>query len=109
MIPTFFLPATVLRSAGEWPCTSALGLLTRRYSALRSNVSPLSKAMVSALPSLCNRSSVGHGVVALPFMATSLLARRPRATRQCHLPGIVRRGVRRHDAGANPDNARAHV
>src|SRR5882724_10452045 len=58
---TSFLPATVLRSSGEWPCTSALGLLTRKYSALRSNVSPLSKATVSALRSLCNRNSVGHG------------------------------------------------
>src|SRR5260370_17967884 len=58
---TSFLPATVLRSSGEWPFTSALGLLTRKYSALTSNVSPLSKAMISALRSLCNRSSVGQG------------------------------------------------
>src|ERR1700686_1780046 len=58
---TLRLPGTVLRSSGAWPCTSALGLRTRRYSALRSKLSPLSKAMVSVLRSLCSRSSVGHG------------------------------------------------
>jgi len=31
-----FFPPTVLRSFGECPCTSALGLFTRKYSALRS-------------------------------------------------------------------------
>src|SRR5215475_2438830 len=66
---TFFLPATVLRSSGEWPCTSALGLVTRKYSALSSKLSPLSKTMVSALRSLCSRSSVGHG-----FDAASLIS-----------------------------------
>src|SRR5262245_37363355 len=61
---TFFLPATVLRSSGEWPCTSALGLRTRRYSAARSKVSPLSNTTVSAFLSLRSRSSVGQGLVA---------------------------------------------
>src|SRR5215475_6336326 len=61
---TFFLPATVLRSSGEWPCTSALGLLTRKYSAVSSKRSPLSKATVSTLRSLCSRSSVGQGLAA---------------------------------------------
>src|SRR5919201_3961546 len=60
-MPTSFLPGTVLRSSGEWPCTSALGLVTRKYSADKSNDSPLSKATVSVLRSLCNRSSVGQG------------------------------------------------
>src|SRR6516225_2872288 len=63
---TSFLPATVLRSFGEWPCTSALGLCTRRYSALKSNVSPLSNATVMALRSLCSRNSVGQGLEASP-------------------------------------------
>src|SRR5258708_27146088 len=58
---TLRLPGTVLRSFGACPCTSALGLRTRRYSALRSKLSPLSNAMVSVLRSLCSRSSVGHG------------------------------------------------
>src|SRR5262245_20277398 len=70
---TSFLPATVLRSSGEWPCTSALGLLTRKYSALRSKVSPLSKAMVSALRSLCNRNSIGQGVDAASLISISSL------------------------------------
>src|SRR5262245_46381577 len=65
---TFFLPATVLRSSGEWPCTSALGLVTRKYSALSSKLSPLSNTMVSALRSLCSRSSVGHGFDAASFI-----------------------------------------
>src|SRR6266852_7324890 len=58
---TSFLPATVLRSSGECPCTSALGLFTRKYSALRSKESPLSNATVRTLRSLCNRNSVGQG------------------------------------------------
>src|SRR5260370_35242624 len=58
---TLRLPGTVLRSFGACPCTSALGLRTRRYSALKSKRSPLSNAMVSVLRSLCSRSSVGHG------------------------------------------------
>src|SRR5437016_14308440 len=70
---TSFLPAIVLRWSGEWPCTSALGLLTRKYSALRSNVSPLSKATVSALRSLCNRNSVGHGCDAALLTSVSCL------------------------------------
>src|SRR6476620_6615496 len=70
---TSFLPATVLRSSGEWPCTSALGLLTRKYSALRSNVSPLSNVIVSVLRSLCKRSSVGQGFDAASLMSVSWL------------------------------------
>src|ERR1700730_3095228 len=62
-ICTACLPPTVRRSLGECPCTSALGLRTRRYSAARSKLSPLSKATLSALRSLCNRSSVGQEVV----------------------------------------------
>src|SRR6267154_2219821 len=58
---TLRLPGTVLRSFGACPCTSALGLRMRRYSAVRSKLSPLSKAIVSVLRSLWSRSSVGHG------------------------------------------------
>src|SRR5262245_22729519 len=83
---TSFLPATVLRSSGEWPLTSALGLLTRKYSALRSNVSPLSKAMVSALRSLCNRNSVGQGVDAEALNSISSLGADRRESRSSILP-----------------------
>src|SRR6185295_500242 len=60
MISTLRLPGTVLRSSGECPCTSALGLFTRRYSAGRSKLWAFSKLTVSVLRSLCRRSSVGH-------------------------------------------------
>src|SRR4051812_3246267 len=62
-MPTSRLPGTVLRSSAEWPCTSALGLFTRRYSAGRSNVSPPSKLTVSVLRSLCRRNSLGQACV----------------------------------------------
>src|ERR1700730_1453736 len=65
-ICTACLPQPVRRSLGEWPWTSALGLRTRRYSAARSKLSPLSKATVSALRSLCSRNSVGQGLVMDP-------------------------------------------
>src|SRR6516164_4198178 len=70
-IATVFLPPTVLRSCGECPCTSALGLFTRKYSALRSKESPLSNATVRSLRSLCNRSSVGQGLVAPSVIVSS--------------------------------------
>src|SRR5581483_9054263 len=60
MMPTSRLPGTVFRSSAEWPCTSALGLLIRRYSAGRSNFWPSSKLTVSVLRSLCRRTSVGQ-------------------------------------------------
>src|SRR5215813_13889364 len=61
MIVTLRLPLTVLRSSGECPWTSALGLWTRRNSAGNSNVSPVSNAIVSAALSLRSLNSVGHG------------------------------------------------
>src|SRR5262245_56340033 len=91
---TSFLPATVLRSSGEWPCTSALGLLTRKYSALRSNVSPLSKAMVSALRSLCNRNSVGQGAASVISSSSLEADRRESRTRR-------RRAIARPEAEAD--------
>src|SRR3974390_1314723 len=65
---TLRLPATVLRSSGAWPCTSALGLRTRRYSAERSKLSPLSKLTVRVLRSLRSRSSVGQGEESLSII-----------------------------------------
>src|ERR1700753_2842917 len=55
------LPGTVLRSSGECPCTSALGLFTRRYSAGSSKRSPLSKLTASVAPPRRSLSSVGQG------------------------------------------------
>src|SRR5262245_30393383 len=60
MISTFCLPGTVLRSSGECPCTSALGLFTRRYSAGSAKLSPPSNATVSVRLSLDRRNSVGQ-------------------------------------------------
>src|SRR3972149_11216081 len=68
MISTFFLADTVLRSSAEWPCTSALGLFTRRYSAGKSKRSPPSKVTVSVLRSLCRRSSLGQASVIIFFL-----------------------------------------
>src|SRR5665647_2660373 len=68
MMPTLILPGTVLRSAGEWPCTSALGLLMRRYSAGRSKLPSPSKETVSVLRSLCRRNSVGQACVLVAVM-----------------------------------------
>src|SRR5580700_6710270 len=60
MMATWRLPPTVLRSSGEWPWTSALGLWTRRNSAGNSNASPVSNATVSAALSLRSLNSVGQ-------------------------------------------------
>src|SRR4029077_8309758 len=60
MIPTSRLPGTVFRSSAECPCTSALGLFTRKYSAGRLKLSPPSNATVNVLRSLCRRNSSGQ-------------------------------------------------
>src|SRR5712675_448128 len=102
---TFFLPATVLRSSGECPCTSALGLLMRRYSAPRSNAWPLSNAMVSVLRSLCSRSSVGQGFAALSVMWASFGTFSGHDVIACLPPARHRReaAVARHRAGRHDD------
>src|SRR4051794_3332161 len=60
MMATSRLPGTVLRSDGLWPCTSADGLSTRRYSAASANAVPSSKATCSVRPSFDRRISVGQ-------------------------------------------------
>src|SRR5664279_2665096 len=60
MMPTLRLPGTVLRSSGEWPCTSALGLFTRKYSAERSKLPAFSKVTDRVLRSLWSRISDGQ-------------------------------------------------
>src|SRR6185437_5020384 len=66
-ICTFSLPATVRRSLGECPCTSALGLRTRRYSAASSKLPPSSNVTASARRSLRKRNSVGQGAVMVQY------------------------------------------
>jgi hypothetical protein len=53
------LPGTSLRSAAEWPCTSAEGDSTRSISAGSSQRSPLSKLTVRRFLSAETRNSVG--------------------------------------------------
>src|SRR5215475_13708377 len=60
MTATSRLPGTVFRSSAEWPCTSALGLFTRKYSAGKSKRSPPSNVTVKVFRSLCRRNSVGQ-------------------------------------------------
>src|SRR5262245_59049674 len=60
-MPTFFLPATVTRCSGLWPCTSALGESTRSSSAGIVKLFPSSKVTVRTRLSLSSLSSVGQG------------------------------------------------
>src|SRR5512146_140370 len=104
---TLRLPGTVLRSSGEWPCTSALGLFTRRYSAGRSKRSPPSNDTVRVFLSLASRSSVGQDSVIVSLM-TRLLQRacsvhKPNRTRgrkveAAHLAGTRGEVVRAQEA-----------
>src|SRR6516162_1658080 len=63
MIPTRARPATRVFCPGPWPCTSADGLSTRRYSAGRRNRLPSSKATSSSFSAFFRRSSTGQRVV----------------------------------------------
>src|SRR4029077_19379221 len=54
------LPGTVTRSCELWPCTSALGLITRNNSAGTLKLAPSSKLTASSLRSLSTLSSVGQ-------------------------------------------------
>jgi len=56
------LPDTVCFWAAEWPCTSALGDSTRRYSAGSAKRSPLSKLIVNIEREASTRNSVGQPV-----------------------------------------------
>src|SRR5262249_15608327 len=90
---TLRLPATVLRSSGECPCTSALGLWTRRNSAGNSNTSPVSNAIARA--ALCLRSLNSVGLAVLAFGAVSVLL-------SFDLFGAARRSGARRGARAAP-------
>src|SRR6476659_10898966 len=58
---TAFFPCTVTRCSGLWPCTSALGLITRNSSAGRTKLAPSSNVTASSPRSLSTLSSVGQG------------------------------------------------
>src|SRR6516162_7911271 len=77
MIPTRARPATRVFCPGPWPCTSADGLSTRRYSAGRRNRLPSSKATSSSFSAFFRRSSTGQRVV--PPALTRSPSRRRRA------------------------------
>src|SRR5947209_3346416 len=98
MIATFCLPPTVLRSAAECPCTSALGLITRRYSAESSNDSPASNDTASLRPLSLSRISVGQGsfvILSTRSLQTSWPGLARPSTKRCSTP----RHHARHEAG----------
>src|SRR5205814_4186523 len=65
MIPTWARPATIVFSPAPWPCTSAEGLSTLRYSAGRLNFLPSSNAISSRLAARFKRNSTGQGASAI--------------------------------------------
>ena len=67
---TFRLPPRVLRSCGTCPCTSALGLITRRYSAGRS------KAAAALERDLKQLAAGAQTQLARPLLSLWLMARR---------------------------------
>src|SRR6185437_9049000 len=60
---TCLLPPRVTLWSPPWPCTSALGDSTRRYSAGSEKLSPLSNATCSVVLAASRRSSVGQAVI----------------------------------------------
>src|SRR5579885_1305162 len=62
MMPTWRRPATMVFCPGPWPCTSADGLSTRRYSAGRLNFLPSSNSTSSRFSARIRRSCTGQGV-----------------------------------------------
>src|SRR5271155_3114910 len=61
MMPTWMRPGTIVFWSGEWPCTSAEGLSTRKYSAGRLNFLPSSNSMSSRFSARIRRSWTGQG------------------------------------------------
>src|SRR5665648_987897 len=57
---TSFLPGTVMRCSGLWPCTSAFGLITRSSSAGRVKLCPSSKRTARLRFSASSLISVGQ-------------------------------------------------
>src|SRR5690606_2962443 len=84
------LPVTGGGTLPPWPLFSALGLSTRSSSNGISNVSPSSKAIISALASRSNTRSVGQGrgVIASAVMALLYNTRFPDARSASRDPWI---------------------
>src|SRR5436305_3285676 len=76
MMPTWARPAMIVFSPGPWPCTSADGLSTRRYSAGRLNSLPSSKRISSRFSARLRRSSTGQGAAVLTARLSPLTDRR---------------------------------
>src|SRR5207248_2173075 len=76
MIPIWARPATIVFSPGPWPCTSADGLSTRRYSAGRLNSLPSSKRISSRFSAFFRRSSTGQGAAVFKARCSPLADRR---------------------------------
>src|SRR6516164_1713679 len=74
MMPTWARPWTKVFCPGPWPCTSADGLSTRRYSAGREKWLPSSNAISSTFSARLRRSS--NGQRALPPVLTRPSGRR---------------------------------
>src|ERR1700736_4370237 len=106
MMPTWARPATIVFSPAPWPCTSADGLSTRRYSAGRLNVLPSSKLISSRFSARFSRSSTGQG--ALSLMAATHSGASPLADRRqplCRELVVAQRArlVDQHDRDAVAD------
>src|SRR5580704_9845923 len=63
MIPTWMRPGTITFCPGPWPCTSADGLSTRKYSAGRLNFLPSSNSISSRFSARIRRSCTGQGAL----------------------------------------------
>src|SRR5215468_11110607 len=67
MMPTWARPWTRVFCPAPWPCTSADGLSTRRYSAGSEKWLPSSNAISSSFSARFRRSSNGQRAVPLPL------------------------------------------
>src|SRR3954447_24922172 len=105
MMPTWTRPATIVFSPGPWPCTSADGLSTRRYSAGRLNSLPSSKRISSRFSVFFRRSSTGQGVLVFKARCSPVADRRQPLGGDLILPQGARL-VDQHDRNAVADRVR---
>src|SRR5947209_6207452 len=107
MMPTWARPAMIVFSPGPWPCTSADGLSTRKYSAGRLNWRPSSKVMSSRFSARFRRSSTGQGEAGVMGAALSFARSRRRQFRPAPRGEfVVAQGARlvdQHDRNAIAD------
>src|SRR5208282_436192 len=84
MIPTCRRPATVCFWLGPWPCTSADGLSTRRYSAGKPNCVPSSKSISRIFSAVFKRISTGQCRVPRCCPRPPVIAARSSLAGACH-------------------------